>query len=60
LTATKPPSTHRPPPLQVWQQLEQARHVPDFNNYLSYVFSKGESLPSDVSEALQNRRGAGG
>jgi len=34
---------------QVWQQLEQARHVPDFNNYLSYVFSKGESLPSDVS-----------
>lgn len=34
---------------QVWQNLEQARHVPDFNNYLSYIFSKGESLPSDVS-----------
>ncbi|GBF88521.1 transportin-like protein [Raphidocelis subcapitata] len=36
---------------QVWQQLEAARHVPDFNNYLSFVFSKGESLPSEVRNA---------
>ncbi|KIY95424.1 Transportin-2 [Monoraphidium neglectum] len=36
---------------QVWQQLQQARHVPDFNNYLSYVFSKGETLPSEVRNA---------
>lgn len=33
---------------QVFQKLEQARHVPDFNNYLSYVYSKGDTLPSEV------------
>jgi hypothetical protein len=32
----------------VLQQLEQARHVPDFNNYLSFIFSKGDNLPLEV------------
>lgn len=34
--------------LQVLQQLEQAKHVPDFNNYLSFIFSKGDNLPLEV------------
>jgi hypothetical protein len=46
---TAPPP--RPESPQVWQQLEAARHVPDFNNYLSFVFSKGETLPSEVRNA---------
>jgi hypothetical protein len=33
---------------QVLQQLEQAKHVPDFNNYLSFIFSKGDNLPMEV------------
>lgn len=35
--------------LQILQQLDQAKHVPDFNNYLSFIFSKGDSLPMEVS-----------
>jgi hypothetical protein len=50
-TAPGPRCTPSAPLKQVWQQLEQARHVPDFNNYLSYIFSKGESLPSEVRAA---------
>lgn len=34
--------------VQVLQQLEQAKHVPDFNNYLSFIFSKGDNLPLEV------------
>lgn len=37
--------------LQVLQQLDQAKHVPDFNNYLSFIFSKGDNLPLEVREA---------
>lgn len=35
----------------VLQQLEQAKHVPDFNNYLSFIFSKGDNLPLEVRQS---------
>jgi transportin-1 len=37
----------------VLAQLEQCRAIPDFNNYLAFVFASGEGLPSEV------RQGAG-
>ena len=50
--------------LQVLQQLEQAKHVPDFNNYLSFIFSKGDNLPLEVgtrsAPAAANPSGAAG
>jgi hypothetical protein len=41
---------------QVLQQLEQAKHVMDFNNYLSYIFSKGDDLPLEVRVLHRLRR----
>jgi hypothetical protein len=38
--------------LQILQQLDQAKHVPDFNNYLSFIFSKGDNLPVEVIPAV--------
>lgn len=40
--------------VQVLQQLEQAKHVPDFNNYLSFIFSKGDNLPLEVRNSNSN------
>jgi hypothetical protein len=34
--------------LQILQQLDQAKHVADFSNYLSFIFSKGDNLPMEV------------
>ncbi|KAF8063844.1 TRN1 [Scenedesmus sp. PABB004] len=36
---------------QILQQLEQAKHVPDFSNYLSFIFSKGDALPLEVRQS---------
>ncbi|MEW5299688.1 MAG: hypothetical protein WDW36_002678 [Sanguina aurantia] len=36
---------------QIFQQLEQCKVVPDFNNYLSYIFAKGDSLPPEVRQS---------
>ncbi|KAF6260222.1 ARM repeat-containing protein [Scenedesmus sp. NREL 46B-D3] len=35
----------------VLQQLDQAKHVADFNNYLSFIFSKGDNLPMEVRQS---------
>eukprot|EP00879_Flechtneria_rotunda_P017533 GHRR01018382.1.p1 GENE.GHRR01018382.1~~GHRR01018382.1.p1 ORF type:complete len:732 (+),score=218.13 GHRR01018382.1:287-2482(+) len=35
----------------ILQQLEQAKHVPDFNNYLSFIFSKSDNLPMEVRQS---------
>ncbi|WIA22073.1 hypothetical protein OEZ85_004416 [Tetradesmus obliquus] len=35
----------------ILQQLDQARHVADFNNYLSVIFSKGDNLPMEVRQS---------
>mmetsp|Transcript_21721 Transcript_21721/g.47478 ORF Transcript_21721/g.47478 Transcript_21721/m.47478 type:complete len:916 (+) Transcript_21721:105-2852(+) len=36
---------------QALQQLEQYKHVPDFNNYLAYIFARGEQLPVEVRQS---------
>ena len=33
-------------------QLEQCRTIPDFNNYLAFIFASGEGLPVEVREGL--------
>ncbi len=33
---------------QVLQQLDQCKAVPDFNNYLVYIFAQGDQLPAEV------------
>lgn len=37
--------------LQIFQQLEACKQYPDFNNYLTYIFAAGESLPIEVGPA---------
>ncbi len=34
--------------MQILKQLEQYSQVPDFNNYLAFIFGKGEQLPIEV------------
>ena len=36
------------PPLQVYSQLDRCRALPDFNNYLAYIFASGEGLPIEA------------
>lgn len=33
---------------QILQQLDAFKAVPDFNNYLAYIFAKGEQLSVEV------------
>lgn len=35
--------------LQVLSQLELCTKIPDFNNYLAYIFADGDSLSIEVS-----------
>ncbi len=35
-------------PVQVLSQLEQCTKIPDFNNYLAYIFADGENLSIEV------------
>ena len=54
LASTPTRSTH---PLldlhQVYSQLDRCKAVPDFNNYLAFIFASGEGLPIEV----RGRRG---
>jgi transportin-1 len=34
---------------QILAQLDQYRLYPDFNNYLAFIFAKGDQVPIDVS-----------
>lgn len=42
------PAHSAPPPLQILSQLEQCKSIPDFNNYLAFIFAHGEGLPVEV------------
>jgi len=37
--------------LQVLVQLEQCRSIPEFNNYLAYIFANGDGLAIDVRQS---------
>ena len=34
--------------MQILSQLEQCKKFPDFNNYLAFIISQGDSLPVEV------------
>lgn len=36
--------------LQILAQLEECKNIPDFNNYLAFILSQGDSLPVEVSD----------
>lgn len=36
--------------LQVLHQLEQCTKIPDFNNYLAYIFADAENLSIEVRQ----------
>ena len=35
--------------VQILAQLEECKNIPDFNNYLAFILSQGDSLPVEVS-----------
>lgn len=54
--AAQPPQGGTPPlparplsQMQVYAQLDRCKAMPDFNNYLAYIFASGEGLPVEVS-----------
>lgn len=46
--------------VQILQQLDAAKKVPDFTNYLSFIFAKADTLPLEVrcAEGWTSRRRA--
>ncbi len=46
--------------LQILQQLEAYRAYPDFNNYLTFLFAKGEQLAVEVCSSMPGSSMAGG
>jgi hypothetical protein len=46
--------------LQILQQLDQAKHVADFSNYLSFIFSKGDNLPMEVRSCSSSSSSSSG
>jgi hypothetical protein len=50
LSDIQPSETHLPcfPYPQVLRELERLNTVPDFNNYLAFIFSRGDALPAEV------------
>lgn len=36
---------------EVYAQLDQCKAMPDFNNYLAYIFASGEGLPVEVRQS---------
>lgn len=41
-------------PLQILAQLEECKNIPDFNNYLAFILSQGNSLPVEVSSLVDH------
>lgn len=39
--------------MQVYAQLDRCKAMPDFNNYLAYIFASGEGLPVEASCCLR-------
>ena len=38
--------------LQILAQLEECKNIPDFNNYLAFILSQGDSLPVEVIDHI--------
>ena len=35
--------------LQILAQLDECKNIPDFNNYLAFILSQGDTLPVEVA-----------
>lgn len=37
------------PAFQILAQLDECKNIPDFNNYLAFILSQGDTLPVEVA-----------
>ncbi len=42
--------------LQILAQLDECKNIPDFNNYLAFILSQGDTLPVEVALRFYCRR----